>query len=313
MRSHIVQSPEWGEFKTNYGTTAVRVGNVQYTVHKIPLVNRNYAYCPKINPAEIKWDPLVKSLEENSCITIKFDVPYVLAGGSEETSAKKVFEEKENVKKSAKSTFTQYNIILDISKTEDELLAQMHKKHRYNIKYAQKNGVKVRETKSDEDFEVFLKLQRETAERQRFLIHPDDYYRGIWQTLGSKGMVRLLIAEHDSDALAAWMFFVYEGVLYYPYGGSSDKKRNLFASNLIAWEGIKLGKSLGCDVFDMWGACEDPNDESDPDWGFTNFKIRFGGEHIKYMDSYELVLDKKLNTLFNLTYPVALKLLKTIK
>jgi lipid II:glycine glycyltransferase (peptidoglycan interpeptide bridge formation enzyme) len=313
MRSHIVQSPEWGEFKTKYGTPAIRVGNIQYTVHKVPKTNFSYAYAPKINPLEIEWDPLVESLKENNCFTIKFDVPYVLAGSNEESSAIKFFEDKEGVERSAKSTFTQHNIILDISKSEDELMAGMHKKHRYNTRYAQKKGVTVRKAETDADFDIFLELQRETASNQKFLVHPDDYYRKIWEVFGAKSMVHLLIAEHEGDALAAWLFFVYERVLYYPYGGSSTKKRNLFASNLISWEGIKLGKSLGCDLFDMWGACADPNDESDPDWGFTNFKIRFGGEHVKYMDSYELVLNETLNTLFNFAYPKVLKLLKIIK
>jgi len=85
------------------------------------------------------------------------------------------------------------------------------------------------------------------------------------------------------------MFFVYDGVLYYPYGGSSSKYRNLQASTLVGWEGLLLGKRLGCKVVDLWGASEDPDDRTDPEWGFTNFKKKFGAKHVKYIPSYDLV------------------------
>ena len=70
MTTHIVQSQECGEFKTKYGTPAIRVGNVQYTIHKIPLLGYKYAYCPKVNPFEIQWPELLDSLNQNKCFAI---------------------------------------------------------------------------------------------------------------------------------------------------------------------------------------------------------------------------------------------------
>jgi peptidoglycan pentaglycine glycine transferase (the first glycine) len=313
MGLHIVQSKEWGDFKTATGRKAVRIGNVQYTVHSVPFTNFNYAYCPKINPKDIVWDDLKKSLNENACFNIKFDVPNVIAGTEEEEEAKNILEKQEGVRKSPKSTFTQYNILLDLTQSEDTLMQNMHKKHRYNIRYAEKKGVKVREGNGDKDLNIFLKLQRDTAMRQKFLIHPDSYYSLLWETLHPKGFAHILIAEFEDKPLSAWMLFTYENVLYYPYGGSSDELQNLFASNLIGWETIRFGKKAGCETFDMWGASRDPDDENDPEWGFTNFKLKFGGKHVHYMDTYDWVLNETLYSGFNFIYPKVLGLLKKLK
>jgi len=109
------------------------------------------------------------------------------------------------------------------------------------------------------------------------------------------------------------MLFVYDKTLYYPYGGSSEDHKNLFGSNMVAWEAMKLGKDYDCDTFDMWGAAEDPNDTTDPWHGFTNFKMKFGGKHVTYMDSYDLVINPMMYNMFNLANTIRWKILNAIK
>ncbi len=313
MTQHLVQSPEWGDFKSEFGTPAIRVGNVQYTKHKLPFTNFYYAYCPKVNPFEIQWGELTNSLKLNNCFTINFDVPYVQKDSPQAEEAVKIFRSQENVKPSPKNTFTKYNIILDISKPEEALLMGMHTKHRYNARKSEKEGVKVRKGQIHKDFEIFYELLEETGKRQKFLNHPKEYYKKIWEMFYPKQIAHLLIAEYQNKPLASWMLFTHQNTLYYPYGGSSNENRNLFASNLIGWEAIKLGKAYGCTKFDMWGACADPTDQTDPEWGFTNFKLRFGGTHIEYMDSYDYILNPTVYNLFNTTYPKVMRFLKAIR
>jgi lipid II:glycine glycyltransferase (peptidoglycan interpeptide bridge formation enzyme) len=240
-------------------------------------------------------------------------VPNVIKGSNEEKEAINIFENQTDVIKAKKSVFTQNNVVLNINKSEEDLLAEMHSKHRYNIRYAEKKGVKVYRGKTNEDFEIFYKLLEETGKRQNFLNHPKDYYKKILELMQPKGIAHLLIAKYNEEALASWFVFTYKNVLYYPYGGSTNKHRNIQASNLLGWEAIKLGKKNGCTLFDMWGACKDLNDTNDPEWGFTNFKMKFGGEFVEYMDSYELVLNKKVYQLFELAYPKVIKLLKKLR
>lgn len=314
QKTHIVQTDEWGRFKSQFGTKAVRVGDIQYTIHKIPHTNFNYAYAPKINTKKIDWNELINSLRKNKCFVLNLDVPNVLKNSEEEEKFLMDLEKsKLNIKKSTKNTFTKNNVLLDLKPSEEDLLSNMHSKHRYNIRLAEKRGVLIRYARTEKDFNIFMELLEETAKRQNFLIHPRKYYKTLWELFAPRQMAEILIAEYAEEVLATWMLFVYENTLYYPYGGSTSKHRNVFASNLIGWEAIKYGKKRGCELFDMWGACKDLDNTKDPEWGFTNFKLKFGGKYVEYTDSYDLILNKALYYGFSISYPKAIAFLKLIK
>ncbi len=296
MARHIVQTKEWAEAKRAYGALVVEDAGVIYTKHKIPGLPYYYAYCPRVNPLEIDFEKLKASLKVNNCVGLTFDVPNILRGSEKEKSAEKILQK--YCKKSTRSEFAKANVMLDISKSEKELFEGMVPKHRYNTRYASKNGVQVYVAETDHDFEDFFSLFRQTAHRQKYFIRPKEYYRQIWRVLGEKNICYILSAKKDEEVLASWMIFIYEDVLYYPYGGSSTNQRNLQASNALGWEVIRFGKEKGCNIFDMWGAAENPEDTNDSYFGFTNFKLKFGGVHVRYLDSYDLIINKPVYFLF---------------
>lgn len=309
--AHIVQSSEWGEFKTEMGTTAVRIGDIQYTKHKIPLSSHYYAYSPKVNPTKIDWNKLTESLKQNGCVAINFDVPNVIVGTKDTEKITTMLEKK--CSKSPRDTFAKSNVLLDITPDEGEILANMHKKHRYNIRLADKKGVVARRAETEEGFELFYQLLHETAQRQKYYIHSKTYYKKVWEMLRKENMCHILVAEHEGTPLVSWMLFTYANTLYYPYGGSSEEKKHLQGSNLIGWETIKLGKELGCTSFDMWGAADDPENTNDPWYGFTNFKLKFGGRHVKYIDSYDYIVNEAMYALFNMANEMRWKILNLLK
>ena len=269
---HICQSPEWGEVKTKIGTLAVRVGEAQFTLHKVPLLPFNVGYCPKVAVEKIDWGKLKAAGKKHNCVFIKIEPNGVVNN--------------EDVKKSTPIFATQ-TILLDLTKSEEELLAGMRQKTRYNVRLAEKKGAVVEERNDEEGLEIFLKLQKETAKRQGFFVHPDSYYQSVWEVLHPKGMAHLLIAKVENTPVVAWMLLKYQETFYYPYGGSSTEFKKYMASNLMMWEAIKLGKRLGCKVFDMWGAT---GDEKDPWYGFTRFKLGYGGELVSSPGAYDLIL-----------------------
>lgn len=296
MHKHIVQSPEWAQVKKAFGKKTISAGGAIYTLHPLPKIGYNYAYCPKVNPEDVDFEEVRKSLYANKCIGLSFDVPNVSVGSPEE---KKAIEKLGSYcVKADRSEFAQANVILDLSPSEKDLFSHMAPKHRYNTRYALKNGVTVRLAERKEDIKVFYDLVQETAVREHFFNRPQHYYEIIWDILHPKNMCDLIIAEHGDKTLAAWMLFRYENVLYYPYGGSSLENRNLFASNALGWEAIRFGKRTNCLLFDMWGAAIDPSNQNDSYYGFTNFKIKFGGKHIVYVNSYDMVINKPLYKLF---------------
>ncbi len=217
---------------------------------------------------------------------------------------------KSHCKISARSTFAHWNVLLDISKTEEELIGSFSQKTRYNIRLASRKGAVVKEESNKKGFETFYKLLQETSKRQKYFIHPKKYYQDLFDTYSKKDMAHILVCRYKGEPLAAWMLFNYQKTLYYPYGGSSYEHRNVMGSNLIAWEAIRLGKALGCELFDMWGAT---NDKNDPWWGFTRFKIGYGGELVHYIDSYDFVINKPINYIFNLSYNIYWKVIGILR
>lgn len=305
---HIVQSEEWGTFKTRAGTNPTRVGDLQYTRHKIPLINKYIAYAPKVNfyKQKFSWKELKETLKDEKCVALRFDVPNIVEQENPGNEYKKIVESlNEHCRLAPRDTFAKWNVLLNISENEEILIKNLSQKTRYNVKLAAKKGVEVKLENNEKGINIFNKLLKETAKRQCFLAHSDKYYEKAFETLSSYKMANILIAYYENKPLVAWMLFNKDKTLYYAYGGSTTEHRNLMASNLMAWEAIKLGKRLNCTNFDMWGATGDKNHSY---WGFTKFKLGYGGTLVKYIDSYDFVINKPIYKFFNLAYGTYWKL-----
>ncbi len=302
LKNHIVQSEEWGHFKRQMGTPFVKVGEIQFTKHRIPLTPYYVGYAPKVNFLEQKfsWIELKKIAKLEKCAVIRFDVPNVLLDTTDNGYVQRLISElNSKCKKSPRRTFTKWNVLLDISASEDVLQSNMSQKSRYNSRLASKKGVEVKLENTEKGLKIFQDLHAETAKRQGFLPHSKQYYAKAYSTLHENNMANILVAYFENEPVASWMLFNYQNTLYYSFGGSSNDNRNLMASNLMAWEAIKLGKKLGCTSFDMWGAT---NDKAHSYWGFTKFKLGYGGDLVEYIDSYDFVVNWPVYILFNSLY-----------
>ncbi|MCR4324642.1 MAG: peptidoglycan bridge formation glycyltransferase FemA/FemB family protein [Candidatus Curtissbacteria bacterium] len=304
--SHIIQSWEWGEFRKKTGVDLARVGQFdgkklvsayQLTFHSVPYTNQTIGYFPK-GSMPTKWmvDSLSRLGREKNAAFIKIE-PDVETRNQQQENSKL---EGLGLVKSKKSLFTKYNFILDLTKGEEELMRAMHSKTRYNIKVAQKKGVEVYTTDADADFETYLNLYFETTKRQKYFGHTPHYHKLAWETLKAAGMAKILIAKYKGKPLTAWMLLNFGNTLYYPYGGSSIEHREVMASNLVAWEAIKLGRSLGLKNFDMWGALGPDADPKDPWYGFHRFKAGYAPKHVEYVGTWDLVLKPAVYSTLNI-------------
>lgn len=297
--THVMQSWEWGEFRKPLGIKVLRYGlfensklktAFQLTIHHIPFTSFNVGYLPKgPEPDKNLAEALKKIGEENNCAFIKIE-PNVEVTGYSLPAGKAGLQVTENFIKSPKPLFTKYNFIIDLTKSEEELLKNMHPKTRYNIKVAEKHGVTVEERMADKAFEIYLKLYFETTRRQGYHGHNENYHKKVWQTLKNGNMARLLIAFYNGEPLTAWLLLNFKDTLYYPYGGSSKSHPEVMANNLVAWEAIKMGKKLGLKKFDMWGA--------DFKHGFHKFKQGYGGQLVEYIGTYDLVFNWPIYLIF---------------
>lgn len=307
--SHPLQSWEWGEFRKKTGHKVIRLGvfdpsagsgqvkikaGYQVTVHPIPKLPYNVIYFPKgPMPDKMMLKALTKIGQEENAILVKLE-PNV---GSQ--AKIKEFLLKNNCRE-GQPLFTRYTFQLDLTKTEDQLLAEMKSKTRYNIRLSCRHGVKVIEDNSKQAFETYLKLLWETVERQGFYAHTKDYHRKLWQTLKPTDIYHLFLAKYQDQVLAAYIFFTFNKVLYYPYGASTRQHKETMAPYALFWEAIKFGQKQGCHTFDMWGSLSPEPDSKDPWLGFHRFKEGFGGQLIEFLGTYDLIINSQLYSLYNL-------------
>jgi peptidoglycan pentaglycine glycine transferase (the first glycine) len=176
----------------------------------------------------------------------------------------------------------------------------MKPKTRYNVRLALKKGVEVSIRDDEEAFNTFLELFFATVRRQNYFGRGEDYYKQIWKILQPAGKAKIAIASYEGIPLTAWMLFLGENVIYYPYGGSSDQHRNLMATYALVWEIIRWGKGKGFKYLDLWGTLGPNAKESDKDFGFHRFKTGWGGEELAYVQSYDMVISRLWYNLFKL-------------
>ncbi len=302
VAQHPLQSFEWGEFRKKTGVKVVREGELQITIHPIPHTKWSIGYLPKGGLPNKKMVAVLKKVaREHNCIMIKLEP--------------KVEGKWKPIKGfvAGRSLFTKYNFVLDVDKSEEELMASMKQKTRYNIRVAEKRGVVVEIDNSQEAFERYLELTLETTKRQGFYAHSEKYHRQMWETLGKSGMAHLLVAKYQGSIITTWMLFKFGDTLYYPYGASTREHREVMANNLMMWEAIKLAKKWGLKYLDMWGALGPDPDPRDPWYGFHTFKAGYGARHVEYIGTWDYVASPLLYQVYKLVDALRWKWLRLRK
>lgn len=142
--------------------------------------------------------------------------------------------------------------VIDISKDEDMLLAEMKSKTRYNIRLAEKKGVRVFLSNNERFRKAFVDLVTGTADRKGIVPHPRKYYEKMLETLLGD-TATLFVAEHESDILGVNLMVFHDGTATYLHGGSADVKREYMAPFLLQWEAIREAKRRGCTRYDFGG------------------------------------------------------------
>ena len=304
---HPLQTWEWGEARKKTGVEVLRLSygkNVfQLTFHKIPKTDFKIGYLPRsVIPSKEVLNFIYDYCKKNKTIFVKIEPNVVKNSESKiQNSELKTLNSKFLILNSTHPLFPTWTQVLDLNKSEEELLKSFHSKTRYNIRLAEKKGVVIKEMSSDKGFEIFSKLYFETCKRQKYFGHTPKYHKIIWDSL-KNGLAHILIAFYNNVPLASYELFYFKNTLYYPYGGTSLEYRNLMASNLLMWETIRLGKKLGATKFDMWGSLG-PNYDVTNSWsGFTRFKEGYATKFTEFVGSYDLVINPIIYKIYNTVY-----------
>ena len=193
-----------------------------------------------------------------------------------------------------------YNFQIPLAgRTEDDVLKGMNQQWRRNIKKADKAGVEVTRG-TVEDLKLFHDLYLHTAERDHFTPRPLSYFQTMFQALLAEepDRIRLYLAHHEGDLVAATIGIRVGGHVWYSYGASSTEKRDVRGSNAAQWAMIKDSLAAGADVYDLRGIT-DTLDSEDPHVGLIQFKVGTGGEAVEYAGEWDLPINRPVYKAFS--------------
>jgi lipid II:glycine glycyltransferase (peptidoglycan interpeptide bridge formation enzyme) len=334
----FLQSEDWRKFQESVGRKTFHSEGENFwaniILHTLPVVG-NYFYIPHgpifnfqfsiFNQDQSFNDKISKQIQglvdlakENNAGWIRIDP------GNAEILENIRKNTKHKIVKAPHDMQPKEIFVIDIMKSEEELLAEMKPKTRYNIRLAEKKGISLRTTNQYEytngDIDEFLRLTAVMAKRQGIVAHPAEYYRKMFEFIPGD-ILKLYVAQYEGKVIAANLVVFYGDTCIYLHGASDDNFRSVMAPYLLQWEQIKDAKKAGCTRYDFGGVKNPPhpdpllskergqNSEDSPSpyqgeggrrpdevnsWsGITKFKLGFSPKNLPtiFPGSYDVIVN----------------------
>ena len=286
-QAHLLQTPHWAEFKSHFGWESFIAQSedtyAQVLYRSLPL-GFSIAYIPK-GPIGSNWQSLWQTIDKESrkrkAIFLQVEPDCSLPLDDE--LYHQVVPGFRRVEETIQPRRT---VVIPLDASEDDLLAAMKQKTRYNIRLAAKKGVTVSPTS---DVKAFYEMMQTTGERDSFAVHSFEYYQKAYNLFVPSGNAVLLEARLDSTPLAYLMLFLHGKRAWYFYGASDNQHRNLMPTYLLQWEAMRWAKNHGATEYDLWGIPDADEEQleaqftnrSDGLWGVYRFKRGFGGQIVR--------------------------------
>lgn len=324
----LLQSYEWGEVKARSGgwepirlmavEDGAPVAVASILRRAIPRLGKSLFYAPRGPVGDLSNREILAGLidavrslaKERSAVLLKVDPPTSIDDHQSELNLRAIgFRPIDGA--GFGGTQPKCVMQLDLTRSEDDLLAACKPKTRYNIRLAERKGVAVRQAEDENDLRAFYDLLLETAKRDRFLVRDYSYYRVLWEVLSPPEFVRLFLAEYGNQPIAGALCFYMGDRCWYTYGASSNSHREVMPNHLMQWSMIRHAKSIGCRVYDFRGVSprreHDPNDRLQ---GLNRFKEGFGAHYMEYIGEYDLPFSRPMYWVWSKAAPVASALMK---
>lgn len=318
-RAHVLQQPEWGTLKAAYGWGVERiamadgdqiVAGAQLLFRALPFHLGTMAYLPMggFVTRDDLWQPLWNAVDacakRHHAAFLKWE-PGFYWHEQPPDFARFGFQS------SPQTVQPPNTILIDITGSEDAILARMNQGTRRKIRQSQKNDVRYYEG-TRADVAKFNGMMQTTGSRNAFGVHAPDYYELAYDLFVKRNEVEphaaLILAEHEGDSLAGIMVFALGKTAWYLYGASSNEKRNLMAAYGVQWKAIQWAKARGCTVYDLWGIPDADETtleaqfetRSDGLWGVYGFKRGWGGEVVRSAGAWDKIYNPFIYKLYQL-------------
>lgn len=305
---HPLQLWGWGEVKASHGWEAHRlllreeledtdkvIGGVQVLIRKLPWPMKSLAYVPR--------GPIVSNQHKGELLHLLTD--YIKRNHKSVTLSiepdSTEYELPEGWRVSKNKILPAETVILDLNKTESELLNDMTKKTRQYIRKSAGEGIKIRSVKTREELDKCLDLYHQTAKRAKFDIHPDRYYLDVATFMGDFSQV--YAAYVDDQPVAFLWAAISADTAYELYGGVNEQGQELRSNYALKWHVIRKCKEWGITRYDFGGLIEG---------GVSNFKMGWTEEKTHLAGTFDLPLTKAYG-IWNRGLPTGKRIVRSVK
>jgi lipid II:glycine glycyltransferase (peptidoglycan interpeptide bridge formation enzyme) len=304
---HVLQTWEWGQFKRRWGWTPRYLLSPQHDAAALVLrrtvspLKLSILYVPKgpaldyANAAAVDrvLGDLIDLARRERAIFIKIDPDL--------PAPDQLILRDRGWRFSADQIQFRNTMLIDLTPSEDQLLAAMKPKTRYNVRLAEKKGVTIR-SGDVTDLDLLYTMYAETAQRDGFIIRPIDYYRDAWGSFIQSGLAQPLLAEVEGKVVAGLILFHFADRAWYMYGMSRNVHREKMPNYLLQWAAMRWARACGCTTYDLWGA-PDELTEADSMWGVYKFKEGLGAAFTPHAGAHDFVISPPGYWLYSVAMP----------
>lgn len=296
---HPLQLWGWGEVKAKHGWRVERVqiglGGAQLLIRRLPKPFGPLVYVPRgpfgsgLNTSEARKQLVdyVRKTYKPTVLTVEPDAVGEL--------------DWQGWKRSNNRILLARTAVMDLTKSDHELMSVMTKKTRQYIRKSANEGIEVVRAKSAQDIDECLTIYKATAERAGFALHDDEYYQDIFAKLGDDSPVYM--AKYEGRVVAFLWPIVTPEIAFELYGGMNEEGQTLRANYHLKWSVIQAMKRQAVKRYDVNGLLND---------GVTSFKKGFIPDETQMSGTYDYAMSP-LYSLWSIVLPAVKKILRRFR
>ncbi len=297
--ANFLQSWQWGVFQESLGKRVLRIfvqkeGSTEAGLAQVivePAKRGRYAAVaggPLVNWQDTGFvtnffDTLKAEAKKEGCVFLRFR-PQVV-----ETEVSDMTLQKIGARLAPMHLTADLTLQLNITQGEQEILAQMRKNTRYEVKKAEKLGITTRVSSDASEVLAFHDEQLRVAERHNFVPFSLPFFQKQFEAFAADGQVALVHSYLDDQLLASAFILFYNGEAVYHYGISTEANAKQPGAYATQWRAVQEAKARGCSTYNFWGIA--PETATTHRFaGVSLFKRGFGGQEVAYLPAHDLVL-----------------------
>lgn len=235
------------------------------------------------NELELAMAEIYRYAKQNNCVFVRF------RPNLEETPENRTLIESLPSLSASYFLHAENTVFVDLTQSEEDLLKNMRRQTRYEVRRSEKLNFKVKKSNTPEILREFHQIQAETAKRQGFIPPRRKDLNAYAKAFGSDLQIYRATLDGKPVAYGLVLTDALEGDYF--EAASTELNYKFPGAYALQWHVMKDLKKQGKLRYNLWGIA--PAGQKNHKFaGVTTFKSGFGGEKFDYLHAHDLPVKK---------------------